>query len=44
MGCVSRQEQIQQMEMLVRRIDDVEDVHLQLIVGTQGRVPYKVAR
>lgn len=44
MGCVSRQEQIRQMETLVRRIDDVEDVHLQLIVGTQGQVSYKVAR
>ena len=44
MGCVSRQEQIRQLETLVRRIDDVEDVHLQLIVGTQGQVSYKVAR
>ena len=41
MGCVARAEQIGQLETLVRRIDDVEGVHLQLVVGTPSQVPYR---
>lgn len=40
MGCVSRVEQIGQLETLVRRIDEVEDVQVDLVVGTPSRVPY----
>jgi len=40
-GCVARPEQMRELEALVRRIDDVEDVLVELMVGTQGSVPYK---
>jgi len=41
-GCVSSAEQAKDMEALVRNIDDVEGVHNELMVGTQGVPPYAV--
>ena len=43
-GCVTRPEQAKALEALVRRIDDVEGVVVELMVGTQGPSPYKRAR
>jgi len=43
-GCVARPEQVRELEALVRRIDDVEGVVVELMVGTQGPSPYKRAR
>ena len=42
-GCVSTSEQVRELEELVRRIDDVEGVLVQLTVGTQGPVHYEQA-
>lgn len=42
-GCVSRPEQRDALERLVRLIDDVEGVVNELMVGTQGTPPYKTA-
>lgn len=39
-GCVSSAEQALQAEQLVRRIDDVEGVVVELMVGTRGTPPY----
>lgn len=43
-GCVSTAEQAVDVEQLVRRIDDVEGVTNQLMVGTEGRPSYRVNR
>lgn len=42
-GCVSTPEQARELEQLVRRIDDVEGVLVELSVGTQGPVRYERA-
>jgi hypothetical protein len=42
-GCVSTAEQAAEAEQLVRRIDDVEGVVNELMVGTQGRPGYRMA-
>ncbi len=42
-GCVSRPEQRDALERLVRNIDDVEGVVNELMVGTGGKPPYKTA-
>lgn len=42
-GCVSSIEQAADAEQLVRRIDDVEGVVNQLMVGTEGTPAYRVA-
>ena len=42
-GCVSRPEQRDALERLVRLIDDVEGVVNELMVGTGGAPPYKTA-
>jgi len=42
-GCVSRPEQRDALERLVRLIDDVEGVVNELMVGTQGAPPYRTA-
>ena len=42
-GCVSRPEQREALERLVRLIDDVEGVVNELMVGTQGAPPYRTA-
>lgn len=42
-GCVSTPEQMRDLEQLVRRIDDVEGVVVELKVGTQGPVRYQRA-
>jgi len=42
-GCVSTAEHAAEAEQLVRRIDDVEGVINELMVGTQGRPGYRVA-
>jgi len=42
-GCVTTARQASEAEQLVRRIDDVEEVHNQLMVGTNGVPPYRVA-
>lgn len=42
-GCVSRPEQREALERLVRLIDDVEGVVNELMVGTSGAPPYKTA-
>lgn len=41
-GCVSTTEQAADVEQLVRRIDDVEGVINQLMVGTDGTPSYRV--
>lgn len=41
-GCVSTAEQAADVEQLVRRIDDVEGVINQLMVGTEGNPSYRV--
>ena len=43
-GCVSNARQAVDAEELVRRIDDVEGVLNQLMVGTTGEPPYPVQR
>ena len=42
-GCVSTPEQAAELERIVRQIDDVESVIPQLIVGTTGPPPYRLA-
>jgi|SRR6185369_2738430 len=42
-GCVSKPEQREALETLVRQIDDVEGVVNELMVGTAGTPPYKTA-
>ena len=42
-GCVSKPEQREALERLVRLIDDVEGVVNELMVGTGGTPPYKTA-
>ena len=41
-GCVSTAQQAVDAEQLVRRIDDVEGVINQLMVGTEGKPAYRV--
>lgn len=41
-GCVRTPEQIEQLERLASRIDDVERVQTELMVGTAGLPPYEV--
>jgi BON domain len=43
-GCVSSREQSAQAEAIVRRLDDVEGVVNQLMVGTAGQPPYASLR
>ena len=43
-GCVASAAQAADIERIVRNIDDVEGVENQLMVGSQGRPPYAVAR
>ncbi len=43
-GCVASAEQAADIERIVRNIDDVDGVENQLMVGTQGQPPYRVAR
>ena len=40
-GCVRSDEQARQIEQLVRGLDDVEGVHLELMTGTAGAAPYR---
>jgi len=40
-GCVSSAEQAAEAEQLVRRVDDVEGVVNQLMVGTEGKPAYR---
>ena len=42
-GCVSKPEQREGLERLVRLIDDVEGVVNELMVGTGDKPPYKTA-
>ena len=42
-GCVSTPEQARDLEQLVRRIDDVEGVIVELMVGTKDKPPYDLA-
>ncbi len=42
-GCVSSAEQAMDAEQLVRRIDDVEGVVNQLMIGTGGTPAYRIA-
>ena len=42
-GCVTKPEQRDALERLVRLIDDVEGVVNELMVGTGGTPPYKTA-
>jgi hypothetical protein len=44
MGCVQTREQAEQMEKSVLLVDDVMGVVNQLMVGTQGKPKYEVAR
>lgn len=41
-GCVSSADQAAEAEQLVRRIDDVEGVVNQLMIGTEGKPGYRV--
>ena len=41
-GCVTSVEQATEAEALVRRIDDVEGVVNQLLIGTEGQPAYRV--
>jgi hypothetical protein len=43
MGCVQSRQQAQALEQSVMLVDDVMGVINQLMVGTQGKPPYKVA-
>jgi len=43
-GCVSTPEQARELEQLVRRIDDVEGVVVELMVGTKDEPAYELAR
>ena len=43
-GCVADAGQATELEIVVRRIDDVEGVVDELMPGTQGRPTYEVAR
>jgi hypothetical protein len=43
MGCVQSKEQAQALEQSVMLVDDVMGVINQLMVGTQGKPPYKTA-
>lgn len=40
-GCVRSEEQARQIEQLVRGLDDVEGVYLELMTGTAGVAPYR---
>ena len=40
-GCVRSEEQARQIEQLVRGLDDVEGVYLELMTGTAGAAPYR---
>jgi hypothetical protein len=42
-GCVASAAQAAALEKIVRHLDDVEGVVNELMVGTQGRPPYRVA-
>ncbi len=42
-GCVQTRAQASDIERLVREIDDVQQVHNELMIGTEGRPPYPVA-
>ena len=42
-GCVASADQSEGLERLVRHLDDVEGVVNELMVGTRGRPPYRVA-
>lgn len=44
MGCVKSQEQAEQMEQAVRLVDDVMGVVNFLMVGTQGKPKYELAK
>jgi hypothetical protein len=44
MGCVRTREQALELERTVQLVDDVMGVIPQVIVGTQGRVMYRLAR
>ncbi len=44
MGCVRTREQALELERTVQLVDDVMGVIPQVIVGTQGRAPYRLAR
>ena len=41
-GCVQSQEQASKLAAVVRQIDDVEDVQLEVMVGVDGTPPYVV--
>lgn len=43
-GCVAAAEQAAALEKIVRHIDDVEGVVNELMVGTRGQPPYRVAQ
>ena len=43
-GCVSSAEQASQLEVLVRGLDDVEGVQLEIMTGTAGAAPYRTGR
>jgi hypothetical protein len=43
-GCVATKEQAAEAERIVRNLDDVDGVQNELMVGTQGKPPYRVAR
>ncbi|SFB70038.1 hypothetical protein SAMN05216344_101337 [Polaromonas sp. OV174] len=43
-GCVSSDEQARRLEQLVRGLDDVEGVYLELMTGTDGAAPYPIKR
>ena len=44
MGCVADADQIEQLKSLAARIDDVERVDAQLMVGPHGAPPYRARR
>jgi BON domain len=41
-GCVATRAQADELERIVRLIDDVESVVNELMVGTQGKPPYRI--
>lgn len=43
-GCVSLDEKARQLDQLVRSLDDVEGVQLELMTGTAGAPPYRTGR
>jgi hypothetical protein len=42
-GCVASRDEANELERIVRLIDDVESVINELMVGTEGKVPYRRA-